>query len=94
VKDEIRQNVDSVKEVATQIVDSTKSIVETAIAKEKEELANEGTELLDSIKSGNIDSVSQRIETLFGKKKGSLDSLAKRIPIPIFGKKKKKGSGW
>lgn len=90
-KDEILSKIDSVeqalKDAGQEVKDSLKMVLDTTIsslddliAEEQEELKEQGTSLLDSILSGNTDSLHFKIEDILKSKGQKLDSLKKKLP--------------
>ncbi len=82
-KDAILNRIDSTKEEITNMIDSNIVSLEDLVSTETEQIKKEGGAILDSIKAGNVDSLMNKIEDLFGKKKGKIDSLKKKPPVDI-----------
>jgi len=82
-KDAILSQIDSTKEVIVNTIDSNIVSIEDLVSTETEKLKEEGTTIIDSIKAGNVDSLMNKIEDLFGQKKNKIDSLKKKPPIKL-----------
>ena len=85
-KQEVLDKVDSTKRVIEEVADSTIVALEDLIAHESELLGEEGAVLLDSLKSGNIDSLMTQIKVILeskGKKLEEIklpDNIKKKLP--------------
>ncbi len=88
VRDTIAGLIDSVTTVLSDEIeqskaqlDSTIISLEDLIREKEEEIKEEGNVLLDSLRTGNIDSLQNRIEDLFKRKISELDSVRKNLPV-------------
>ena len=79
----VQNKIDSSKKVIKSAIDSNVASLEGLIAEEKSKVLKEGTTIIDSIKAGNVDSLRNQIEDLFGKKQGKIDSLIKKPPVDV-----------
>ena len=91
VQDVVTTAVDSTLASINEVADSTIASLEDLIAEETSDLKEEGSIILDSLKTGNLDSALSQIKILIGQKGKRLDSL--KLPtnikdrLPIFNRK-------
>lgn len=87
VKDKVLAKADSIKTEVESTIDTLKKQASTIAQEEKEDLKKKGTAILDSLKTGNIDSLPGSMEEIFNEKKDKLKELKDKVKIG-FPKKK------
>jgi hypothetical protein len=87
VEQTVRDTIDTIKEDIKASRDSAKQVIVSEIDSSKKQIEGQVNTIIDSLKAGNVDSLSSKINEIFKGQENKIDKIKDKIKIPLFKKK-------